>query len=240
MKKRNLICIIVIAVIVTVAAILGVIMYAKSQTTDDIEAYYNQKCSTFAEENLDCLKGQIVFLGDSITDGYPLKDYYSDLPLEVYNRGIGGDSTGGVIKRLEVSVFDIAPSKIVLLIGINDINGGVSTETLIKNYDKILSLIKEKLPDTEIYCMSILPLNKDVEAYTTIDVDKSHKKIGEINQKIANLATKYSYEFVDMHDDFTDENGYLSKNLSIDGIHLSADGYALWTEKVKPILKEND
>ena len=240
MKKRNLICIIVIAVIVTVAAILGVIMYAKSQTTDDIEAYYNQKCSTFAEENLDCLKGQIVFLGDSITDGYPLKDYYSDLPLEVYNRGIGGDSTGGVIKRLEVSVFDIAPSKIVLLIGINDINGGVSTETLIKNYDKILSLIKEKLPDTEIYCMSILPLNKDVEAYTTIDVDKSHKKIGEINQKIANLATKYSYEFVDMHDDFTDENGYLSKDLSIDGIHLSADGYALWTEKVKPILKEND
>jgi lysophospholipase L1-like esterase len=240
MKKQNLICIIVIAVIVTVATIFGVIMYTKSQTTDDIEAYYNQKCSTFAEENLDCLKGQIVFLGDSITDGYPLKDHYLDLPLEVYNRGIGGDSTGGVIKRLEVSVFDIAPSKIILLIGINDINGGVSTETLLKNYDKILSLIKEELPDTKVFCISILPMNKDVESYTTINVDKSHEKIGNINQSIANLAIKYGYKFVDIHDDFTDENGYLSKNLSIDGIHLSSDGYALWTEKAKPILKEND
>ena len=62
-----------------------------------------------------------MFVGDSITDLYVLDDHYADLPQAVYNRGIGGDTTAGVLARLQVSVLDLQPDVVVLMIGTNDL-----------------------------------------------------------------------------------------------------------------------
>ena len=197
--------------------------------------YYDKKVAQFTMENGNFSKGQIVFIGDSITDLYHLDDYYQDLSLRTYNRGIGGDVTGMLLKRIQVSLYDLEPTKVVLMIGINDINGGVSTNTILENYDNILKGIKTKLPETKVYTMSILPINNDLPAY--IDVDKSTERIVSINEEIKTMSSNYSYQYMDLFSLVNDDKNHLKKEYSLDGIHLSEQGFVTWTNLIKPELK---
>lgn len=197
--------------------------------------YYDKKVAQFTMENGNFSKGQIVFIGDSITDLYHLDDYYQDLSLRTYNRGIGGDVTGMLLKRIQVSLYDLEPTKVVLMIGINDINGGVSTNTILENYDNILKGIKTKLPETKVYTMSILPINNDLPTY--IDVDKSTERIVSINEEIKTMSSNYSYQYMDLFSLVKDDKNHLKKEYSLDGIHLSEQGFVTWTNLIKPELK---
>ena len=118
-------------------AVLSVLLYFAKNPTATAD-YYDRKCEAFKLENANFAHGQTVFIGDSLTDGCALDVFYPGLSTAVYNRGIGGDSTAGVLKRLEFSLFDIKPSRIVLMIGINDINGMVPNSKILENYGKIL------------------------------------------------------------------------------------------------------
>ena len=132
----------------------------------DIKAF-----EEFVKENLTCSKGQIVFLGDSITDLCPLDNYYGELGLELYNRGISGDTTINLKSRLDISAFDIEPSIIILMIGTNDVNLGRTTNAIMETYEEIVEEIYEKLPNVKLYIMSVIPQNEDIESYTPFDVD---------------------------------------------------------------------
>ena len=195
------------------------------------------KCDSFAVQNFNLSKGQIVFIGDSITDLYKLDDYYGDLSLSVYNRGIGGDQTKGVLDRLKVSLYDIAPSKIVLMIGTNDINGNIETETIIERYEKIVDSIYENLPSVELYCMSIIPQNNQLETYSTINVEETTQKILEINPQIKSLVEERGAIYIDLFSQLADENNHLIENFSDDGLHLNHNGFVVWTGILKPYLK---
>ena len=144
-KIWNLISTITIAVLLITTVALSVILIVKNKKENDMQTYYYQKCEMFEMENANFARNQIVFIGDSLTDGCMLDKFYSNLPLATYNRGIGGDTTSGVLKRLKLSLFDINPSKIVLLIGTNDINGGVENNKILENYRNILKEISTKL-----------------------------------------------------------------------------------------------
>ena len=216
-------------------AVLSVLLYlAKNPTAD----YYNRKCEAFKLENANFARGQTVFIGDSLTDGCALDVFYPDLSTAVYNRGIGGDSTEGVLKRLEFSLFDIKPSRIVLMIGINDINGMVSNSKILENYGKILSEIRTALPEAEVYCVSIMPVNKDLESYTNINAEKTNFRVLEINPEIEALVVSYGYRFINLHADFCDADGFLKKELSPDGIHLNHDGYTVYSAIIKSALTD--
>ena len=232
-KERVYLAVIIVLSVVVLAAAAYLVW---DHFTEESVSYYQQKCDMFALENANLARGQIVFIGDSITDGCPLDVYYTGLPLATYNRGIGGDSTGGVLLRLQTSLFDIKPSKIVLMIGINDINGGAPNDVILHNYNAILSQIKQTLPDTEVYCVSILPVNTDLESYTTINVESSTARIQQINPEIEALAAKHGYTFVDLFDEFADENRQLYRELSNDGIHLNDAGYRKYSARLLPFL----
>ena len=128
-SKKQILYIVLLSVFVLSTAVLSALLVIKPTNTSDL-SYYEKKCNVYEIENANFSHGQIVFIGDSITDGCALNDYYKNLPLAVYNRGIGGDTTSGVLERLKLSLFDIKPSKIVMLIGINDINGSISNEKI--------------------------------------------------------------------------------------------------------------
>ena len=197
--------------------------------------YYDKKVAQFTMENGNFSKGQIIFIGDSITDLYHLDDYYQDLSLRTYNRGIGGDVTGMLLKRIQVSLYDLEPTKVVLMIGINDINGGVSTDTILENYDSILKGIKTKLPSAKVYTMSILPINSDLPSY--VDINKSTERILAINEEIKTMAANYSYKYMDLFSLVKDDKNHLKKEYSLDGIHLSEQGFVTWTNLIKPELE---
>ena len=234
--KLNIKKIIIISIITILS--LVVILLAALLLIKEKNDYYFEKCESFEVQNFNLSDGQIVFIGDSITDLYLLDDYYSDLDLACYNRGISGDFTLGVLNRLEVSVFDLNPSVIVLMIGTNDINGGRSVDALINSYKMIIDKIYEKLPNVTLYCMSIIPQNKDLEEYTELNVDNNNTKVIEANIEISKLCQENNIAYLDIYSKLLDENNYLDKKYSDDGIHLNANGFQVWTELLKPYLLE--
>ena len=225
---------VLVIVIITVSVLWGVT--AKKKKEAEEPSYYETKCASFAVQNTNLSQGQIVFIGDSITDFYPLDKYYSDLPLATYNRGIAGDVTSGVYRRLKTSLFDIAPSKIVLLIGINDINIGQTTEGIVANYSSILQEIKENLPSAQVFCLSVLPMNKIASALK-IDVAAGTERVKALNDQILTLAGKNDYTYVDLFSHFADEDDRLLAEYTSDGLHLSPAGYTVWTNVLKPYLE---
>ena len=99
--------------------------------------YYISKVDNFRKENKTLPRGGVVFVGDSITDFCDLDKFYPG--LNAVNRGIAGDVTYGVLRRMEESVYALAPELVVLLIGINDIARAHLPETTLEN-------IREKYP----------------------------------------------------------------------------------------------
>lgn len=210
-----------------------------SESEDDrnaMEIYYDNKCESYGVQNVNLSKGQIVFIGDSITDLYILDDHYADLPLASYNRGIGGDTTSGVLRRLKVSIFDISPSVVVLMIGTNDINGGVDEAKILSNYEQIIDEIYSALPDVELYCMSIIPQNDDIETYSSIRISDTTPRILSANSKIRQLAESRGATYLDLFSLLADAENHLIKEYSDDGLHLNPTGLAVWTELLKPYL----
>jgi lysophospholipase L1-like esterase len=235
--KKGRIFIIAAALLIAVAIIsVCLVQFGTMRAVSDAKKYYNNKVSAFSVENFNSSTGQIVFVGDSITDLYKLDSYYADLDLASYNRGIGGDTTQGVIERLNVSIFDIMPSKIVLMIGTNDVNGNVQNEKILSNYRIIFDEIKKNQPTVDVFVMSIIPQNKDIEKAAGIDVTKNNKTIKYLNSEIKNLCGEYGYSFLEIYDLLLDEEGYLDKEYSDDGLHLNAAGFEIWTEVLKPYL----
>ena len=165
MKKltvKDIVFISVTSLLVVSCAVMGAFLVNRNHTKqqeDYFQQYYDNHVATYRVENTYFSKGQIVFIGDSITDLYHLDDYYADLDKACYNRGIGGDTTDGVIKRLKVSLYDLHPSEIVLMIGINDLNGGKTVEQVTNNYQFILNDIKTTLPITKVFTMSIISMS---------------------------------------------------------------------------------
>lgn len=235
-NKKDITFISIITLLLITSLTLGILLatYPKNSKNKNIfEQYYDEHVATFKVENANYSKGQIVFIGDSITDLYHLDDYYADLDKASYNRGIGGDTTSGVIKRLQVSLYDLEPSEIVLMIGINDINTGVSKDNIIKNYKFILDDIKTHLPSSKIFTMSILPINDTLKG---VDINKINEKVVEINTSISQMANEHSYTYVDLYSEMIDENKKLISSYSDDGVHPNANGYQVWTNLLKPLL----
>lgn len=164
----------------------------------------------------------IVFLGDSITAAFPLNEL--QLPTEPKNRGINGDTTRGVLRRLD-QVTAGQPRQIFLMIGTNDLIFGRSKETVVATYAKILRRIQSESPATEVFVQSILPQDERLAA-----------DIHYINQEIAVLAEEHGYVYIDLFPDFADEAGGLRPEFTDDGLHLVNTGYKQWQELIRPYL----
>lgn len=227
-KKRMIIwtAALLLAAAVLIVGVFHLIERGKPRT-------YEEKVAAFVEENPALKSGQIVFIGDSMTERYKLDRLYKDLELEVYNRGISGDTAAWLQTRLEASLLAPAPSKVVLMIGTNDINYGRSAEEIATDYESILRRMRQNLPEAEIWCVSIIPQNTDYSEHAA----GNNAQIREANEKIKALACSYGLEYVDLYSLLVDENGLLDGKYSSDGLHLNRKGYAVWTDVMKELLK---
>lgn len=194
--------------------------------------YYYQRVSLF--ETLPASPDDIVFLGNSITDGGEWSELF-DNP-KVKNRGISGDVTWGVYDRLE-SVLKNAPSKIFLMIGINDVAKGVPADSIVFRTGLIVRKIKEESPHTHIYVQSVLPVNDHYKLF--IGHTLRWAMVAEINEGLKQLAEKESVTYVDLYTHFTEEgSGKMDVSYTNDGLHLMGKGYWKWVEIIKPYIEE--
>ena len=143
-------------------------LYANAQVTNQhlfdtipfIPDHYARKAAAFREEPV--VTGKIIFLGNSITEGGRWRDLTGD--QTVINRGIGGDITFGVLKRLD-DIIIRKPTKLFILIGINDIGKDIPDAVIADNCRKIIERVKTESPETVIYLQSLLPLNPDYPGF---------------------------------------------------------------------------
>ncbi|WP_207917087.1 family 20 glycosylhydrolase [Flavobacterium hiemivividum] len=191
--------------------------------------YYHQRVSHF--KTLPKTKNDIVFLGNSISDGAEWSELFAD--NQIKNRGISGDFTAGVLNRLD-EITNRKPKKVFLLIGVNDLARNTATDSIFKNIIQIARFLKQESPSTKIYIQSILPVN---DVYKKFDGHTGKgEQIKSLNASLKQNAKDYNYTFIDLYTAFSDGNGKMAKQLTNDGLHLNGEGYLLWKRLVYPYV----
>ncbi|HEY8734775.1 MAG TPA: GDSL-type esterase/lipase family protein [Puia sp.] len=192
-------------------------------TTGFLPDHYPQRIAVFEKEPI--TSNRIIMLGNSITEMGNWKKMMND--STVINRGIGGDVSFGVLKRLD-DIIKRQPSKIFLLIGINDIGRDIPDTVIAENIRKIVMLLNAGTPSTKIYVQSILPVNPDVTGFPQHYDKQQH--ILNTNRMIMHIAKQLNVPYVNIHDLFTDAKGRLDTKYTSDGLHLNpmANGYEIW------------
>lgn len=208
---------------------------ASSIGTVDIDNYLNHYAKRIQEFESEKPIGKkdIVFLGNSLTENGG--DWAKRLGIKhVRNRGIIGDNTEGVWKRLE-SITKGTPKQILITIGINDISQGLNLYTLLENTERIIQKIQQDSPQTLISIQSLLPINEDKLWYRLMK-EKSNI-IEEYNVLLQNLASRYQLAFINSYPIFLEEgSNQLKAHLTGDGLHINDEGYQLWSQFLKPYL----
>lgn len=191
--------------------------------------YYHQRVSLFRE--LPTATDDILFVGNSITDGGEWTEQFQDMRIK--NRGISGDYTVGVIHRLPDLVKG-KPAKIFLMIGVNDLSRGISTDSILKSVLLMADYIHEQLPSTRLYLQSVLPVNPELKKFP--GHTNKFSQIVVLNQLLKENAASHQYQFIELHSYFVNEKGYLSTKFTNDGLHLTGQGYILWKHLVYPYV----
>ncbi|OKH21463.1 G-D-S-L family lipolytic protein [Hydrococcus rivularis NIES-593] len=189
--------------------------------------YYQMRYSIF--KTLPDTEGEMILLGDSLTDQGEWQELFKNANIK--NRGINGETTDGIIERIN-EILETNPQKIFLMIGVNDFwNESKTISIVVNNYRIILSTIKKNAPETQVFVQSILPVN---QAQYKIKLD--NKELGAFNDRLKILAKEFSYEYIDLHSHFLDEQNQLSSRYTSDGVHLNGEGYLLWKKLIEKYI----
>ncbi len=196
----------------------------KEKQMEEYLAFYAHMLEEYAEENKQYkpLEMDVAFLGDSLTAGYDVKKDYAE--YVVTNRAIGGDTTHGLKDRLGVSVLDLKPKVCVMLIG------GNNPDTMFRDYEEILKIFQEEMPQTKIVLVSHAPTSGP-------NWGPRNEQFAYNNVKIKLLAEKYGCEFVDIYAPMLDlETGKMDDKYTVDGAHFTEEGYEVYTAQLKPVI----
>jgi len=185
------------------------------------EEYYLKRIEQFEKENGKAKNVDVIFIGDSLTDGCDLNKYYPS--FTTLNRGISGDTTTGVFKRLDVSVKDVESKVVVMLIGVNNI------DEMMNDYEDILKWYKENVPERQIVLLSLTCM--------TGNWARLNEKAIVNNQLIKNLSIKYDYHFIDLFTPLCNPiTNELYDEYTIDGGHFTNEGYIVISKIVNEVL----
>lgn len=185
------------------------------------------------------LKDQIVFAGSSLMEQFPIEEMAQVLPGKpvVYNRGIGGDTLDGFRARLNSAVTDLAPRKLFINIGTNDISAAdYVREDMLAKYRALLSDIREKLPECRIIVMSYYPVNRTERFNTEWFRARTNAEIDAVNSELKLMAEDMELDYINVTDCLRDENGDLIAEISVDGMHMLPDGYKLVFDIIRHLV----
>src|SRR5690554_798241 len=192
-----------------------------------LKADYEKHVKQFNESTYK--EHQVVFVGDSLIAYMDTKKF---LKTNIINMGIPGDTSVGVIKRLD-QIVRIQPSKVLINIGSNDLVLFKShPDEIVENIKKIVNYLSTYVFDVKIYVTLVTPvLRDDVISNHLYIQNRTNDRIEAINESLK----KSNLELVDTHRLWL--NGSLNKAYSTDGIHLNEVGYRVYIESIKQALK---
>lgn len=197
------------------------------------------KIERYKKMNETARRGQIVFAGSSLMEMFPVERFVEEdgLDVTVYNRGVGGYVTEELLANIDTCIIDLAPSKLFINIGTNDLsNPQMPVAGIMENYGKILTEVKARVPAVKIYLMAYYPVNYEAAADEMKQCLKirSNEKIRGANKALVQLAQQYGAEYIDANAPLLDRDGNLRAEYTIEGMHINEQGY----RAVYPLLKQ--
>jgi lysophospholipase L1-like esterase len=198
---------------------------AAQQTTERFES--NVVAFETADKTSPPPKGEIVFVGSSTIQRWDTARYFPD--LKIINRGISGSELGDALRYVDRIVLPYQPRLIVVYAGDNDISGGWISEQVAVTFEKFTRAVHAKLPQTRILFIAIKP---SILRWTQIDRMRSANAIirayCERDDRLA---------FIDFDTLMLGFDERPRRELFVeDGLHLSPQGYQLWTNAIRPLL----
>jgi lysophospholipase L1-like esterase len=169
---------------------------------------------------------RVVFLGDSITDGWRLNEYFTG--RDFVNRGIGGQTTIQMLARFRQDVAGLNPKVVVILAGTNDIAAGLSAEQIEENLATMADLAKAR--GIKPVFASILPVSdyhKDVDAAYQMTTNRPPATIQAINKWMQGFCLSQGFPYLDYYSAMVDSSGQMQADASDDGLHPNGRGYRL-------------
>jgi len=168
---------------------------------------------------------RVVFIGDSITDLWELARFFPGKPY--VNRGIGSQVTAQMLLRFHQDVVALKPSVVVILAGVNDVQGFLQQETAAQietNYEAMADIADQH--GIRIIFGSILPVNNYTDNAKSMLEDRNPDELRAINRWLAAFCRERGYQYADYYSALVDDRGLLRRDLTTDGIHPLAPGYA--------------
>ena len=229
MEKKNMITILY-TVVASIALLLCLILF-KEEPSKRNKIIYNikeeieaTKVNNKNNNKIDWKKENIVFLGDSITEIYPIKEIYGDLPI--VKSGVSGYTTSDILKRMYEMVYRYNPTKVFILIGTNDFiyNGEDTKEKTVNNIKSIIEEIVKEKKKVKIYLESIYPVNHYLNPIMVIN--RKNDTIREMNNMMEEYCKSKDITYIDMYKELVDNNDNFNEKYTDDGLHPNILGYA--------------
>jgi lysophospholipase L1-like esterase len=183
---------------------------------------------------------RVVFMGDSITDGWKLDQYF---PGKGYiNRGIGGQTTPQMLIRFRPDVIDLKPKVVVILAGTNDLAGNTGPATL-EAIEGNLASMAELARSNHVYVVfsSVLPVsdyNKDNDGKTiNRTAARPPEKILALNDWMKKYAADNGLGYLDYFSAMVDEKGFLKPDMARDGLHPNEKGYEIMKPRAEQAVE---
>lgn len=189
-----------------------------------------EKIERYKELNKTAEKGKIVCAGSSLMEMFPIEQFIREdhEDITVYNRGIGGYVTEELLHNVDTCIVDLEPAKLFINIGTNDLSdASIPIAKIMDNYEQILTIVKERVPDVKIYLMAYYPINYEAaaEEMKPCLLIRTNEKIRQANEAVKALAAKLHARYIDINDPLKDENGALKAEYTIEGMHIKEEGY---------------
>lgn len=226
-------------------AVLDVPAWAEAPEPGRWQWIWINRVAEFREENarLDPGRRTIVFLGDSLTQGFRLESYFPGLP--VLNRGIVSDGLAdfpagrniwrGVTRRLKESVFDCRPSHVFFLIGTNDVGvTDIPLDYWMGVYRYAVGRIQREFPDVVVIPVTCPPSGARYGRH-----ERLNARILEWNTFLRSFAREKKFRFIDLHALLVGEDDLMPEDLSRDGLHFNRTCYERFADEVRRILTED-
>lgn len=169
-------------------------------------------------------ENRIVFMGDSITEGWKTidPDFFTGKPY--INRGINGQTTAQMLLRFRADVINLKPALAIILAGTNDIAGNTGPATLQMIMDNIISMAElAQANRCKVILCSVLPASD----YPWSPGMEPANKIVLLNDMIAGYAKNNLIAYIDYHKEMADNCKSLNSNYSEDGVHPNKVGYQI-------------
>ena len=208
---------------------------------DLMEMDQQSKLRRYRELNAHVIKGKTLLAGSSLMENFPVNEMLMSRgnTKTVYNRGIGGMVLDQYIEHVQTVILDLAPEKLFINIGTNDLSfPGDTVGNLIAKYRRLLQIVMDALPDCKITLLAYYPRTAGTPTPPPMPgmIARTQENVDLANEKLEEMARQLGLGFLNLNAAVAGPDGFMDPAIAMDDIHFSPAGYERVLDLLEPYL----